>query len=84
MHYARSIGIRPESYGRRKGKIRVTWAWCQALDPDSYGLTDDMDSFGILWCRQEGCQNYYRYLRPAFFPVSQTHQECTEPCSFAS
>jgi len=48
------------AFGRNStGAGQETWAWCQALDPDSYGLTDDMDSFGILWCRQEGCQNYY-------------------------
>ncbi|KAH6840668.1 hypothetical protein B0I37DRAFT_408394 [Chaetomium sp. MPI-CAGE-AT-0009] len=64
---SRFIGVRPEGH-TGQGQSRVTWAWCQVLDPDSYHLTDDKASFGIFWCRQSGCQNYYRYQRPAFFP----------------
>jgi hypothetical protein len=48
---------------------RVTWQWCQAMDPDSYNLTNDKESFEILWCRQPECKNYYKYLKKAPFRV---------------
>ncbi|TPX17698.1 uncharacterized protein E0L32_002799 [Thyridium curvatum] len=39
----------------------VSRAWHEALDPGSYCLTDDSESYGVLWCWTPGCQNYYRY-----------------------
>ena len=39
---------------------RMNRGWYQALDPDSYGLTDDTDGFGLFWCKTEKCRNYYR------------------------
>jgi hypothetical protein len=76
IHYNRRITIIPEV---RTGCI--TWAWCQALDPDSYKLTDDDQTFGILWCRQPNCKNYYRYLRKAPFPLRDTNRACGKSCS---
>ncbi|KAH6693979.1 hypothetical protein F5X68DRAFT_199995 [Plectosphaerella plurivora] len=40
-------------------------AWCQALDPESYKLMDDEESFGVYWCRTPGCLNYHGYGRKA-------------------
>ncbi|KAK2601066.1 hypothetical protein N8I77_010539 [Diaporthe amygdali] len=39
-----------------EGAIGVQWY--QALDPDSYSLTEDEEGFGIYWCRQNECRNY--------------------------
>lgn len=33
--------------------------WYQALEPESYNLTEDEEGFGIYWCRQKECRNYY-------------------------
>lgn len=33
--------------------------WYRALEPDSYKLTEDEEGFGIYWCRQNECRNYY-------------------------
>ena len=33
--------------------------WYQALDPDSYSLTDDEEGFEIYWCRQKEYRNCY-------------------------
>jgi hypothetical protein len=77
MKYIRRISIIPEN--GRPG--RVTMAWFQALDPDSYNLTDDKESFGVLWCRQPGCRNYYRYLKRALVPFRDTHRECRKLCT---
>ena len=59
---------------------RVSWVWCQMLDPDSYSLTDDMETFGIFWCWQKGCRNYYKYLKKAPFPIAGTNRVCQKPC----
>lgn len=76
MRYSRFITIIPK--GRRTNYIR--WAWFQALDPDSYNLTDDMESFGILWCRHLNCKNYYKYLRKAPFPLKDVNRKCGKYC----
>lgn len=54
--------------------------WYQALDPDSYNLTDDHDFNGVLWCRRRGCRNYYRYLRRALVPQTDSRQACGKDC----
>ena len=46
------------------GRIRrMDSTWYQALDPDSYKLTEDADGFGVYWCKAEGCRGYYRFNR---------------------
>jgi len=37
--------------------------WYHALDPDSFKLTEDVDGFGVYWCWDKKCRNYYRYGR---------------------
>lgn len=37
--------------------------WFQALDPASCALTEDKETYGIFWCDEPGCINYYEYLR---------------------
>ncbi|KAK3349695.1 hypothetical protein B0T25DRAFT_548729 [Lasiosphaeria hispida] len=44
------------------GCRKVTHSWCEALDPDSYKLAEDSENEGTLWCRNETCANYYRFL----------------------
>jgi len=38
-------------------------AWYWIVDPDSYGITDDAEGFGVYWCKAQTCRNYYRYSR---------------------
>jgi len=33
--------------------------WLAMLDPVSYGLDEDEESYGIYWCYDKACQNYY-------------------------
>ncbi|EFW98767.1 f-box domain containing protein [Grosmannia clavigera kw1407] len=40
--------------------------WIQALDPDSYGITGDRLGFGVAWCPNRECKNYYRCLKRPF------------------
>lgn len=68
VDYKRYIHLSEAWTIKRAWADRVTPGWCQALDPDSYGLTNDMESFGITWCRQPGCRNYYKYLRKSAAP----------------
>ncbi|KAI0007957.1 hypothetical protein F4779DRAFT_642310 [Xylariaceae sp. FL0662B] len=79
VHYRRKIGLMP---GKKPALANcLPWAWYQAVEPDSYNLTDDKESLHVLWCRKRGCKNYYRYLkqspdfthgvnrcRPKFYP----------------
>lgn len=51
LDYARTLTV------GRDGAIGAQWY--QALDPDSYGLTEDEEGFEIYWCRQNECKNYY-------------------------
>ncbi|KAI1499201.1 hypothetical protein F5X99DRAFT_411368 [Biscogniauxia marginata] len=50
VEYNRKVTVVPQ--GHIPG--RPTTAWFQALDPDSYNLTDDKESSGILWCQTVG------------------------------
>ncbi|TPX18710.1 uncharacterized protein E0L32_002567 [Thyridium curvatum] len=79
IQYERHILLEAlESDGHRDGC--PTLAWCQALDPDSYNLTDDAESFGVVWCKQVGCRNYYRYLRKPAVGLKSVNQECRKAC----
>ncbi|KAK3353756.1 hypothetical protein B0T25DRAFT_220623 [Lasiosphaeria hispida] len=42
---------------------RMNWNWYQALDPDSYDIAKDTEGFGLYWCKDGGCRNYYRFSR---------------------
>lgn len=53
-----------------------TIVWYQALDPDSYNLQEDNESFGTTWCRQPGCPNYYRYLKSLLVPTRDMRRGC--------
>lgn len=72
--YQRSIPLWTDGNSRNPGK-RVTMAWCQSLDPNSYNLTDDAESYGFSWCREPSCKNYYKYFKRAVVPVADTNQE---------
>ena len=57
--------------------------WYYALDPDSFGLTEDADGLGVYWCWDKGCRNYYRYgtsrLRGLLRRPSDYVRECPAP-----
>lgn len=59
LFYARNIIIQPMNTA---SCTKVTHAWFEAVDPDSYALREDAETYGTLWCRDEACANYYRYL----------------------
>lgn len=42
------------------GPLDVPASWYLSLDPDSYGLTSDAEGYGLYWCREPQCCNYYR------------------------
>lgn len=44
---------------RARSGIYLDPTWYQALDPGSYSLRADSDGFGVYWCRQKQCRNYY-------------------------
>lgn len=74
--YHHTVTIIPEI---RPSPDVIPWGWYQSLDPDSYDLTEDDETYGVLWCRQPGCKNYYRYTRKAPFPLETVNRECTAP-----
>ncbi len=80
VEYKRTITILPFGFvSGWRGCVNVGW-W-QALDPGSYNLTKDDEGFGLFWCRQKGCLNYYRYLRRPFaryYPYA--HSDCSASC----
>ena len=80
VEYRRTITIVPAGFmSGWRGCVNVGW-W-QALDPGSYNLTEDDEGFGLFWCRQKGCLNYYRYVRRPFaryFPYA--HSDCSASC----
>ena len=44
---------------------KISPTWYQALEPASYGLLDEEETKGELWCDTVGCRNYHGYLRDA-------------------
>lgn len=48
---------------------QMSRSWYQALDPLSYNLISDADGFGVYWCRDERCRNYYRYNQSRLKPL---------------
>lgn len=56
--------------------------WYQALDPDSYRLTDDRDGLGVYWCRQQRCRNYHGRI-PGFSRIiygEEYSRRCPRTC----
>ncbi|KAI1076570.1 hypothetical protein F5B20DRAFT_594033 [Whalleya microplaca] len=78
VRYRRKITFMLED-GPAMGTCLPT-AWYQALDPDSYNPTDDQEGFGVLWCRQPGCKNYYRYLKGSLVSMPDANRSCTRSC----
>lgn len=39
----------------------MDWGWYRALDSDSLDFAGDDEGFGVYWCRDAGCRNYYRF-----------------------
>lgn len=69
IQYERLIEISPPLIAEQPRSDHVTAAWCQALHPDSYDLTSDVESKGVNWCKQPGCKNYFGYLRKVVAPL---------------
>lgn len=76
VKYRRIISLVPRGYPRG----RINAGWLNALDPDSYNLTTDDESFGLFWCRQKGCLNYYRYTPRPFKDFKNMHCNCSASC----
>ncbi|VUC28273.1 unnamed protein product [Clonostachys rosea] len=69
IRYRRNIELSYPTDERTEWLDRVTPAWCQALEPDSYEST--LEAIGVNWCYTLGCMNYYEYLRKAVAPVHE-------------
>lgn len=64
---------------------KVTPQWFNTIDPCSYNITDDEDGFGVYWCSQPRCRNYYKrlpnyagILRHRSFRKECRHYNCQE------
>lgn len=65
-----------------KGREIYPW-WYNALDPNSYNITDDQDGLGVFWCAQPHCRNYFkglpnhaRILRGREYRKECRHNDC--------
>lgn len=59
----------------------VPLGWYQALDPQSYHVTEDPDRHHLLWCRGRSCQLNPRYLRSRPFDQAfEMNAECVWGC----
>lgn len=74
INYKREVDISYKKTYFRAWNDTVLMSWCQAMDPDSYNLTEDHESCGVTWCRQPGCKNYYKYLRKAAAPLTSVYK----------
>ncbi|KAK3361681.1 hypothetical protein B0T24DRAFT_113075 [Lasiosphaeria ovina] len=67
--------------GSNRKLVHLTWAWFMAVDPESYRITEDIDGFGVYWCRDRSCRNFWQYtqsrLRP-YFPEYDCSRACPE------
>ncbi|KAK3341934.1 hypothetical protein B0T25DRAFT_574253 [Lasiosphaeria hispida] len=61
VSYSARVTIELDRSQQRVGKMNANWY--HALHPDSYSLTKDKEGFGVYWCKDEGCRNYYRFSR---------------------
>lgn len=50
-------------------------SWIAALDPDSYGATDDRIGYGVSWCHNRSCRNYYRCFKKPFMRLKDLYWE---------
>jgi hypothetical protein len=60
--------------------LRMSPNWYHSLDPDSYNLKDDQDGFGVYWCLQPRCANYYRYVLTRKLEKHDYHRPCNADC----
>ena len=57
MVYTRCVGVLRDNPGYAK----APHVWLEAVDPDLHGLLEDRETYGMLWCRDGACDNYYYY-----------------------
>jgi hypothetical protein len=63
--YKRAIPLGPCRHcykdGMKRHGLPPSYAsWYMALYPDSYLLRQDHESYGIYWCFDKNCRNYYQ------------------------
>src|SRR3569833_2067775 len=56
---------------------KMNTGWYSILDPGSYDLKDDVEGFGVYWCKSKDCKNYYRFNRSRLRPLLRDHRH---PC----
>lgn len=61
----------------------VSYNWYGALDPASYNLTLDRESFRITWCDDPQCINYHGYLRERAIKGRRLNGRCADGCERA-
>lgn len=46
---------------KRETMKPTCYNWIAALDPESYGIQDDSDRYGVDWCDTDTCLNHHRF-----------------------
>lgn len=58
----------------------MSYNWYGALDPASYNLALDRESYRITWCDDPRCFNYYGYLDQRAIRGQRVNARCEEGC----
>ncbi|KAK0709993.1 hypothetical protein B0T26DRAFT_679328 [Lasiosphaeria miniovina] len=77
LNYCTRVQLRE---GSNVKLARLTWAWFMAIDPESYRITEDMDGFGVYWCRDKACRNFWQYTQSRLRPFFSEHDCSLCPC----
>lgn len=74
----RAYFFRGRPRGPLKDALVPSASWYHCLDPTSTGLLADVDSYGITWCKDWTCPNYYlRHEPPGDLDISRP---CGDRC----
>ncbi|KAL2111783.1 hypothetical protein VUR80DRAFT_9345 [Thermomyces stellatus] len=58
----------------------ISYNWYAALEPASYGLALDRESYGLTWCNEPRCLNYHGYLRGREIRGQRVNVRCADGC----
>ena len=60
--YRKMVVLAPCRRLQKKQRPRPSFVgWFMALDPDSYSIRQDRESYGVYWCETPNCVNYYKF-----------------------
>lgn len=77
IHYTRYLELAPDIRSGTMGP-----QWFNSLDPESYGLSADNEGYGVYWCGDDECLNYYNYASvfTRFLARAEYQHECPRAC----